>query len=166
MISLPRIGQEVVVDFLEGDPDRPLITGSVYNGTQKPPYALPDNATVSTSKSRSSKGGSASNFNELRFEDKKGDEYVWLQAEKDFHQFVKNDATLQVDGNQERIIKKDLTDQIDGEVWTGIGKNNVMEVTGSHSLKVTENMTTEVTGAISQKIGLRYWCQGGRRYFC
>ena len=122
MISLPRIGQEVIVDFLEGDPDRPIITGGVYNGDQKPPYLLPDNATVSTIKSRSSKDGAPANFNEIRFEDKKGSEYVWVQAEKDFHQLVKNDSTSFVEGNQDRITRKNLTEQIDGDVKTRIGK--------------------------------------------
>ena len=154
-ISLPRIGQEVVVDFLEGDPDRPLITGRVYNGEQTPPYTLPDHATVSTNKSRSSKGGAATNFNELRFEDNKGSEYVWFQAEKDFHQLVKNDATLLVTGKQDRIVKKDLTEQIDGGVKTKIGKDLVTEVGGKHSLKVSADMMTESGASISQKSGTK-----------
>ena len=153
MISLPRIGQEVIVDFLEGDPDRPMITGAVYNGDQKPPYLLPDNATVSTHKSRSSKGGAAANFNEIRFEDKKGSEYVWLQAEKDFHQLVKNDATLLVTGNQDRIIRKNLTEQIDGDVKTKIGKDFVTEVEGSQSMKVSVDMVAESGASLSQKSG-------------
>jgi type VI secretion system secreted protein VgrG len=153
MISLPRIGQEVVVDFLEGDPDRPMVIGSVYNGEHKPPYALPDNATVSASKSRSSKEGSATNFNELRFEDKKGDEYIWLQAEKDFHQLVKNDATLQIDGNQQRIVAKDLTEKIDGDVKIKVGKDSVEEVTGSHSVKTSKDAITEASMSISNKSG-------------
>lgn len=153
MISLPRIGQEVVVDFLEGDPDRPMVIGSVYNGEYKPPYVLPDNATVSTSKSRSSKEGAASNFNELRFEDKKGGEYVWLQAEKDFHQLVKNDATLQVDGNQERLVAKNLTEKIDGDVKIKIGKDFAEEVTGSHSVKASKDAITEAAMSISSKSG-------------
>jgi type VI secretion system secreted protein VgrG len=154
-ISLPRIGQEVVVDFLEGDPDRPLITGRVYNGEQKPPYVLPDHATVSTNKSRSSKSGSKDNFNELRFEDDKGSEYVWFQAEKDYHQLVKNDATLLVKGKQDRVVKLDLTEQIDGAVTTKIGKDWVTEVAGKHSLKVTGDMMTESSASISQKSGTK-----------
>src|SRR6185503_10241003 len=70
-IHIPRMGQEVIVEFLEGDPDRPIITGRVYNADQVPPYALPANKTQSGHKSRSSKGGSTANFNEIRFEDKK-----------------------------------------------------------------------------------------------
>jgi type VI secretion system secreted protein VgrG len=151
MIAIPRIGQEVVVDFLEGDPDRPLVTGQVYNGEQKPPYLLPDNATVSTSKSRSSKGGAAGNFNELRFEDRKGSEYVWLQAEKDFHQLVKNDATLLVGANQDRIVRNNLTEQIDGAVRVRIGKDSATEVAGSHSVKVTQDAVLESMASISQK---------------
>ena len=153
MISLPRIGQEVVVDFLDGNPDRPLITGRVYNGEQMPPYALPANATVSTNKSRSSKSGTAENFNELRFEDKKGEEYVWLQAEKDFHHLVKNDATLKVVGNQDTLIEKNLTEQMDGDVKVKIGKDFVTEVIGSNSLKVTKDIMVETSATLSQKSG-------------
>lgn len=95
-IAIPRVGDEVVVDFLEGNPDRPLITGRVYNNDNPPPYALPAQATVSGIKTRSSKGGEATNANELRFDDKKGSEYVWFQAEKNFHHLVKNDAYVSV----------------------------------------------------------------------
>ncbi len=70
-MQIPRIGQEVIVSFLEGDPDRPIITGRVYNAEQTVPYDLPENATQSGMKSRSSKGGSPANFNEIRMEDKK-----------------------------------------------------------------------------------------------
>ena len=76
---IPRVGQEVVVEFLEGNPDRPLITGVVYNANMKVPYPLPDNKTRSTIKTNSSKGGSG--FNELRFEDKAGEEEVYFHAE-------------------------------------------------------------------------------------
>ncbi len=152
-ISLPRIGQEVVVDFLEGDPDRPLIIGRVYNGEQKPPYVLPTNATVSTNKSRSSKSGGADNFNELRFEDKKGSEHVWFQAEKDFDHLVKNDANLVVKGKQDRLVIKDLTEQIDGAVKVKIGKDSVTEVGAKNSLKVAADMMTEAGATISMKSG-------------
>jgi type VI secretion system secreted protein VgrG len=106
MVFHPRIGQEVVVDFLEGDPDRPLVTGRVYNADQMPPYALPDNMTQSVLKTRSSKQGSAENFNELRFEDKKGSEEVYFHAEKDFNRVVENNDTLKVG-----FDKKDKGDQ-------------------------------------------------------
>ena len=95
-IFLPRIGQEVVVEFINGDPDRPLVTGRVYNATHMPPYALPDNKTQSGIKTRSSKQGAAADFNELRFEDKKGSEDVYFHAQKDFHRVVENDDDLKV----------------------------------------------------------------------
>lgn len=114
-ISLPRIGQEVVVDFLEGDPDLPIITGRVYNAVQVPPYTLPDNKTVSTLKSQSSIGGTTANFNELRFEDKKGEEYVWFQAEKDFRHLVKNNSDTWIKANENLIVGGNLTESVGGK---------------------------------------------------
>ena len=113
-IQLPRIGQEVIVDFLEGDPDRPIITGRVYNADQAPPYGLPANQTQSGVKSRSSKGGGTDNFNELRFEDKKGSEQIFVHAEKDLvteaenneTRTVGNDRTTTIENKDSRTVKK------------------------------------------------------------
>ena len=91
-ITIPRVGQEVLVSFLEGDPDRPIITGRVYNAEQTVPYDLPANQTRSTFKTRSSKGGGTDNYNELRFEDKTGSEQIFLRGEKDFDTRLKNDS--------------------------------------------------------------------------
>lgn len=90
-LSIPRVGHEVVVDFIEGDPDRPIITGSVYHGQNRPPYPLPDEKTKSTLKSDSSRGGGG--FNEIRFEDKKGSEEIYVHAQKDHNTVVKNNTT-------------------------------------------------------------------------
>src|SRR6059058_1010416 len=106
MVHIPRIGQEVVVAFLEGDPDQPLIVGSVYNYDNMPPYKLPDNKTQSGLKTRSTKDGSDKNFNELRFEDKKDKEEIYFHAEKDFNRVVENNDTLKVG-----FDKKDKGDQ-------------------------------------------------------
>jgi type VI secretion system secreted protein VgrG len=95
-MHIPRIGQEVIVEFLDGDPDRPIVTGRVYNADEMPPYKLPDNQTQSGIKSRSTKGADAKSFNELRFEDKKGEEQIYFHAEKDFQRVVENNDTLQV----------------------------------------------------------------------
>ena len=105
-IHIPRIGQEVIVDFLEGDPDRPIITGRVYNGESMPPYKLPDNQTQSGTISRSTKEGNAQTFNELRFEDKIDEEQIYFHAEKDFDRVVENNDTLKVG-----FDKKDKGDQ-------------------------------------------------------
>lgn len=112
-IAVPRIGQEVVVSFLEGNPDRPLVTGSVYNANQMPPYSLPANQTQSGVKTRSSKQGVADNFNEIRFEDKKGSEELYVHAEKDFNCVIENNETRKVglenNGSQTTEIKNNRT---------------------------------------------------------
>jgi type VI secretion system secreted protein VgrG len=105
-VTIPRIGQEVIVDFLEGDPDRPLIVGRVYNAEQMPPYTLPGNQTQSGFKSRSSKGGGTENFNELRFEDKKGSEQIFLHAEKDMVVEVENDRNTTIGNNETKEVTK------------------------------------------------------------
>jgi len=103
-ITIPRIGQEVVVDFLEGDPDQPIITNSVYNADMMPPYTLPDHKTVSTWKSRSSMQGTPSNFNELRYEDKMGSEQVFFHAEKDKDESVEAESREFVGANRHLIV--------------------------------------------------------------
>jgi type VI secretion system secreted protein VgrG len=100
MIHIPRIGQEVVVAFLEGDPDQPIIVGSVYNAEQMPPWKLPDNKTQSGIVTRSSLKGTAENYNEICFEDKKGEELLYVRAEKDHKLAVENDQTDWVGNNR------------------------------------------------------------------
>jgi type VI secretion system secreted protein VgrG len=106
-VQIPRIGQEVVVDFLEGDPDQPLITGRVYNADNMPPWELPANATQSGVLTRSSKGGAYGNANALRFEDKKGAEELWLHAEKDQRIEVENDETHWVGHDRTKTVDND-----------------------------------------------------------
>nr|WP_314577989.1 type VI secretion system tip protein TssI/VgrG [uncultured Pseudomonas sp.] len=112
-LFLPRVGQEVIVSFLEGDPDRPLIIGSLYNAEAMPPYTLPEQATRSTLKSSSSKGGSGSN--ELRFEDMKGAEQVFLHAEKNMDQRIEQDALDWVGGDRHSRVNKDLREHVGGD---------------------------------------------------
>jgi type VI secretion system secreted protein VgrG len=146
MISLPRIGQEVVVQFVEGDPDRPIIVGSVYNAEQIPPYLLPDHATVSTFRSRSSKDGVAANFNELAFEDKKGDEYIRLHAEKDLLELVKHDAHMEVGNHQFRMVGKNLTEEIGENVARTIGKNLTESIGENAHLIIGKDASVEIAG--------------------
>src|SRR5439155_15134904 len=108
-VDIPRIGQEVIIDFLEGDPDRPIITGRVYNADQAPPYALPANQTQSGIKSRSSKSGGSDNCNEIRVEDKKGSEEILIHAEKDLKTEVENDENRQVGHERTTVIENNDT---------------------------------------------------------
>jgi type VI secretion system secreted protein VgrG len=107
-VQIPRVGQEVLVEFLEGDPNRPIVTGRVYNSAHKFPYELPGNKTQTGWKSRTLGGGS-DNFNELRFEDKKGEEHVYAQAEKDLKVLVKNDETRDVQHDRTTTVKNNDT---------------------------------------------------------
>lgn len=105
MISIPRIGQEVAIQFEEGDPDRPICTGMLYNTDTMPPYALPDNMTQTGIKTRSSKQGGPANYNELVFEDKKDNEFIRMHSEKDYFQDIENNAVVNIGQ-----IKKDPGD--------------------------------------------------------
>ncbi|MBN1204191.1 MAG: type VI secretion system tip protein VgrG [Myxococcaceae bacterium] len=149
-LYLPRIGQEVVVEFLEGDPDRPLVTGSVYNGHNPTPIALPDNKTQSTLRSNSSPGGSG--FNELRIEDAAGSEEVYLHAEKDFNIIVENDKTQQVRGNETLLVRKDRSRTIEGNQSLQVNKNDDSMIGGNQSLTVVKNRTTTVQGNHTESV--------------
>ena len=146
-ITIPRIGQEVIVSFLEGDPDKPLITGMVYNAEQMPPYDLPDNKTQSGMKTHSSKQGTANNFNEIRFEDKKDEEELYIHAEKDCNRVVENNDTLKVGfdkkdkGDQTIEIYNDRTTTLDqGNDTLTVKKGNKTTTveTGNDALTVSK----------------------------
>ncbi len=137
-ISLPRIDQEVIVSFLEGDPDQPMITGRVYNADQMPPYALPENQTQSGIKTRSSKGGVADNYNEIRFEDKKDEEELYVHAEKDCNRVVENNDTLKV-GFEKTDAGDQTIDIYNNRTVTLEEGNDLLTVKkGNHTLTVNE----------------------------
>lgn len=154
VVHIPRIGQEVVVDFLEGDPDQPLITGRVYNAEQMPPWELPANATQSGILTRSSKGGSVSNANALRFEDKKGSEQVWLHAEKnqdievenDETHWVGHDRTKTIDHDETVHVKHDRTETVDNNETITIGVDRSEQVGNNETIAIGVNRT-ETVGA-------------------
>lgn len=144
-VAIPRIGQEVIVDFLEGDPDRPIITGRVYNKTQTPPYALPGNKTQTGIKSRSSKGGNGATFNEIRMEDKKGEELLYLHAERDKQVVVEKDRFEEV-GSNESI-------KIGGDRSESVGKNEGINIGANQTLTVEASRTVSVSGDMSLTVG-------------
>jgi type VI secretion system secreted protein VgrG len=143
-VHLPRIGQEVVVDFLEGDPDRPIIVGSVYNAEQMPPYVLPANRTQSGVKSRSSPQGTDETFNELRFEDKKGEEEVHLQAQKDLTILVKNDETRTVDHDRRTTIGRHDYTELKPKEDGGVGNQDLTMHKGDRSILLKEGSQSTV----------------------
>ena len=135
MQFIPRVGMEVAVAFYNGDPDYPICVGCVYNGTNGAPYSLPGNKTQSGIKSHSSTGGGSDNFNELRFEDKKGSEEVYLQAEKDMNALVKNDET--------RTIKHDQTLTVTNDRTITVKQGNVSETIQQGNRTVKLNMGSD-----------------------
>jgi type VI secretion system secreted protein VgrG len=132
-IAIPRIGQEVVVDFLEGDPDQPLITNSVYNADTMPPYGLPDHKTVSTWKSRSTLQGVPSNYNELRYEDKIGVEQVYFHAERDKDERTKQESREWVGANRHMIVVEDQKELVNGDKHSEVkGELHIEVVKDTH----------------------------------
>ena len=155
-IYTPRVGQEVIVEFLEGDPDRPLITGRVYNGQAMPPYDLPANKTISTLKSNTTKGGGG--FNEIRFEDKKGEEQVFIHAEKNEDVRVKNDCYEWIGNDRHLVVKKDQIEHIennrhetvDMDHIEKIGKDRHLKVAGKEAKQVDESLSLTVKGDVAE----------------
>ncbi|HEX8703419.1 MAG TPA: type VI secretion system tip protein TssI/VgrG [Myxococcaceae bacterium] len=141
-VFLPRIGMEVLVDFLEGDPDRPLVVGCVYNGKNTPPYALPEHKTRSTIRTNSSKDSDG--FNELRFEDAKDAEEIFLHAQKDFNEVVLNNHSTSVKANQ--------TNSVDGNQSESVGGDQSMTVHGKRTKTVDKDETTTVKGKRTETV--------------
>jgi type VI secretion system secreted protein VgrG len=148
---LPRVGHEVVVSFVDGDPDRPLATGSVYHGQNVPPYALPAHKTRSTLKTQSTPGGGG--FNELRFEDKKGSEEVYLRAEKDWNTLVQNDRTQQVGHDESLTVGNDRTLDVGANETETIGDTRSIQVGKHHVENIGQNMDLTVGNHFTHQVG-------------
>ena len=159
-MHIPRIGHEVIVEFLEGDPDRPIVTGRVYNGDNDVPYDLPSNATQSGVKSRSSKTGNEDNFNEIRMEDKKGEEELYIHAEKDQNNVIENNESTSVGVNRSESVGADESVSIGAKKTITVGDThtetiendtNITISTGDYSQKVNTGTTTYYSkGAVTE----------------
>ena len=148
---LPRIGQEVLVSFLDGNPDQPVIVGALYNASQTVPYALPDNQTQSTIKSSSSKGGSG--FNEIRFEDKSGSEEIYIHAQKNM-----NIAVLQ---KMSTTVTMDENLKVSGARTVSVAGDEAHTNEGNFNLKVKGDLTIDVSGSVTIKSGTSLTNQAG-----
>ncbi|MEZ4302568.1 MAG: type VI secretion system tip protein TssI/VgrG [Polyangiaceae bacterium] len=151
-IFLPRIGQEVVIEFVEGDPDRPLCSGAVYHAANVPPYPLPGEKTKSTIKTESTVGGGG--YNELRFEDLKGSEEIYLQGEKDWNILIKNDKnqtighdeTLSVGNDQTINVDHDRRKAVSNDQAETVGGNKSIDVQGNHTEAIHSNESITIDG--------------------
>ena len=156
-LFLPRIGMEVVVQFLDGNPDRPLVVGCVYNGTNKPPVELPAKKTHTTIKTNSSKGGGG--FNELRFEDLKGEEKIYVHAQKDLTEEVLNNRTRSVGGNESVVVNGNRFVTVKGAGGGEEGApppGQAVDVTGQHRMHATEEVLVNSDKEVYLHVGDTY----------
>ena len=149
-VFLPRIGQEVVVRFLEGNPDRPLVASAVYNGEYPTPIQLPDERTRTTMKSASSLGGGG--FNEARLEDKAGQEEIFVHAQKDEDLLTENDKDQEVRGYEDLLVKKDRKRTVEGNQRLKVALDDSRLVEGNQRLQVRGNRTTTTRGSHSEAV--------------
>ncbi|EPM7943523.1 type VI secretion system Vgr family protein [Vibrio fluvialis] len=142
MIAIPRIGHEVIVSFLNGDPDQPIVTGRTYHATNTAPYTLPDNKTKTVLRTETHQG---QGYNELSFEDQAGSEQIYLHAQKDFDGLIENDHT--------RVTKHDKHLTVENDRFTQIKNNQHLTVGGESRESVTGNRTLVVEGSLHVKTG-------------
>lgn len=160
-VFTPRVGHEVVVEFLEGDPDRPLVVGCVYNEDNLPAYDLPKDAFDSGIRSRSANQGNPDNFNEIRFKDQRGSELLFVQAERDHETNIKNDQRHKVGHDRAREVGNDESIEIGQNRVKNVAKNETLsvgenqdeKVGGDASLSVSGGRTTSITGDEQLKVG-------------
>lgn len=153
MINVPRVGQEVIVSFLEGDPDRPIITGRVYNDVQTVPYTLPDNGTRTTFRTSSSTGGGTAHYNELRFEDKTGSEQVFVRGERDCDTRILNDSREWIGNNRSLMVKTDQMEKVGGDLHG--------HVVGSLNQKTDQTISIQAGQNLYEKSGQNFAHEAG-----
>ncbi|AYQ40545.1 Rhs element Vgr protein [Burkholderia aenigmatica] len=152
-VQIPRVGDEVVVDFLNGDPDEPIVTGRVYNGEKMPPWGLPGSATQSGLLSRSSPGGTTDHANAFRFEDKKGAEQLWMHAERNFDAETEADHTLSVGNNHTHTVGNDETMQVKNNRQRSVGQNETVNIGQNRVAQIGANETDGVVGNRTRTVG-------------
>ncbi len=158
-MHIPRVGQEVIIDFLEGNPDRPIITGRVYNGHNQVPYSLPAEKSKSTIISSSTPGNRG--YNELRFEDKAGSEEIYLHGQKDWNIEIKNDKnqhvghdeTHKVDNNRSKTVGVDQKESIGNNKTITVGTNHTESIGNNMDIKVGTNLNEKIGSDMSLKVG-------------
>jgi type VI secretion system secreted protein VgrG len=185
----PRGGDEILIDFIEGDPDQPIAVGSVYNGVNMPKYDPAGQYTRSGILTRSSKGGDASTANELRFEDLKGKEQIFINAQKDYdihtehdaHTLIGNEHHVTVGANQYKVIdgeshlevKKKVFEQLDDDCNLMIKGKQIEEVKGdkqqtiggNHMEKVASDANLNVGQNLNEKVGMNYSLNAGINHY-
>ena len=152
-IWLPRVGQEVIVQFVEGDPDRPVITGCLYNHVNHPPYTLPDNKNWSGVKTRSTKNGDATEFNELRFVDTKGDELYIMHAQNNMQITVENDTIEVVDRDRTMEVKRDQIELVDRNKNSTVKGDYSTDIQGQLSLNARKDINEKAAGTFILQAG-------------
>ncbi|AOI68732.1 type VI secretion system tip protein VgrG [Burkholderia ubonensis] len=152
-VQIPRVGDEVVVDFLNGDPDEPIVTGRVYNGEKMPPWGLPGSATQSGLLSRSSPGGTTEHANAFRFEDKKGAEQLWMHAERNFDAETEADHSLSVGHDHTHTVGNDETMQVKNDRQRSVGQDETVNIGRHRVAQIKGNETQGVVGDRTRTVG-------------
>src|SRR5690606_27119202 len=161
-MQVPRIGDEVIVDFINGDPDRPIITGRVYNAANMPPWNLPEHATQMGIYSRSTPDGDYGTANAIRFEDKKGQEQLWIHAERNQDIEVEYDESLVVGHDRKKEVRNDDSEEIGRDKMVSIGRN-LTERIGKNQETTVENAQSSNVGKFkSDTVGDHYQISVGK----
>ena len=160
-MAIPRVGHEVIVEVLDGDPDRPIITGSLYNAVNKPPFTMPDQKTRWGIRSHSSPGGGASDYNELRFDDKAGSEEIFVRAQKDQIAYVKNDRKEFIGKDKHLEVKTDSISKVGGDLHLEVTGDDINKLGGGYHLKTGADWEAKLGGKMAADAGTEIHLKAG-----
>ena len=163
-IAIPRVGHEVLVSFLEGDPDRPVVTGSVYNGLNFPPWTLPDHKNISGYLTRSTRDAASDESNELRFDDTKGSELLRLHAQRDYVMRTEHDLTEWIGNNVARTVIVNQVERIEGNRHLQVVGEQRVQIDQDASLTVKGDDSRDITGGLSIKTGQDVQVKAGGKF--